>query len=72
MGLRYDDTKQLNLTHSSNHHINKPFLAPLYMSRNARGDPLSHCKGGARIGLAISELPKCLGFKARLSVKLLI
>lgn len=35
MGLRYDDTKQLNLTYSSNHHINRPFLAPLYMSRNA-------------------------------------
>ena len=72
MGLRYHDTKQVNLTYSSNHHINRPFLTPLYMSRNAGGDPLSHGKGGARTGLAISELPKCLGFKARLSAKLLI
>ena len=49
MGLRYDDTKQVNLTYSLNHHINRPFLAPLYMSRNAGGDPLSHGKGGARL-----------------------
>ena len=46
MGLRYDDTKQVNLTYSSNHHINRPFLAPLYMSRNAGGDALSPARQG--------------------------